>query len=257
VGAQSADDLLQPRVDPVNTGRPPDLIKESWIQERPIAFSGVAAMIKILLADDLEMVRFMLKGLCESEADFKVVGAVETGEAAIELALRTQPDVAVLDIKLPGISGLEVARRLTRRLPDIKIVVLTALDSYGFAARAMAAGAHAFLTKQAVVRELVNAIRKVYAGGSYLDSEIAQRVALAQIRDEGSPVDKLSDREIDVLLLMLRGHTTAEISDKLALAAKTVEHHRRSIRQKLNVTTDAQLGVVAGRYGLDPMAEGG
>jgi two-component system, NarL family, invasion response regulator UvrY len=257
VGAQSADDLLQPRVDPVNTGRPPDLIKESWIQERPIAFSGVAAMIKILLADDLEMVRFMLKGLCESEADFKVVGAVETGEAAIELALRTQPDVAVLDIKLPGISGLEVARRLTRRLPDIKIVVLTALDSYGFASRAMAAGAHAFLTKQAVVGELVNAIRKVYAGGSYLDSEIAQRVALAQIRDEGSPVDKLSDREIDVLLLMLRGHTTAEISDKLALAAKTVEHHRRSIRQKLNVTTDAQLGVVAGRYGLDPMAEGG
>jgi two-component system invasion response regulator UvrY len=202
-------------------------------------------MIKILLADDLEMVRFMLKGLCESEEDFRVVGAVETGEAAIELALRTKPDVAVLDIKLPGISGLEVARRLTRRLPDIKIVVLTALDSYGFASRAMAAGAHAFLTKQAVVGELVNAIRKVYAGGSYLDSEIAQRVALAQIRDEGSPVDKLSDREIDVLLLMLRGHTTAEISDKLALAAKTVEHHRRSIRQKLNVATDAQLGAMA------------
>ena len=118
------------------------------------------------------------------------------------------------------------------------------------------AGAQAFLTKQAVVRELVNAIRKVYAGGNYLDSEMAQRMALAHIRDEGSPVDKLSDREIDVLLLMLRGHTTAEVSEKLALAAKTVEHHRRSIRQKLNVTTDAQLGVVAARYGLDPLSEG-
>ena len=114
------------------------------------------------------------------------------------------------------------------------------------------AGAQAFLTKQAVVRELVNAIRKVYAGGNYLDSEMAQRMALAHIRDEGSPVDKLSDREIDVLLLMLRGHTTAEVSEKLALAAKTVEPHRRSIRPKLDVTTDAQLGGVAARYGLDP-----
>ena len=213
-------------------------------------------MIRILLADDLGMMLHLLTGLCESDGGFEVVGAVETGEEAIELALRTKPDVVVLDIKLPGISGLEVARRLTRRLPDTKIVVLTALDSYGFAARAMAAGAQAFLTKQAVVRELVNAIRKVYAGGNYLDSEMAQRMALAHIRDEGSPVDKLSDREIDVLLLMLRGHTTAEISEKLALAAKTVEHHRRSIRQKLNVNTDAQLGVVAGRYGLDPFAEG-
>ena len=213
-------------------------------------------MIRILLADDLGMMLHLLRGLCESDGGFEVVGAVETGEEAIELALRIKPDVMVLDIKLPGISGLEVARRLTRRLPDTKIVVLTALDSYGFAARAMAAGAHAFLTKQAVVRELVNAIRKVYAGGNYLDSEMAQRMALAHIRDEGSPVDKLSDREIDVLLLMLRGHTTAEISEKLALAAKTVEHHRRSIRQKLNVTTDAQLGVVAARYGLDPLSEG-
>jgi len=213
-------------------------------------------MIRILLADDLGMMLHLLRGLCEADGGFEVVGAVETGEAAIELALRIKPDVMVLDIKLPGISGLEVARRLTRRLPDTKIVVLTALDSYGFAARAMAAGAQAFLTKQAVVRELVNAIRKVYAGGNYLDSEMAQRMALAHIREEGSPVDKLSDREIDVLLLMLRGHTTAEISEKLALAAKTVEHHRRSIRQKLNVTTDAQLGVVAARYGLDPMSEG-
>lgn len=214
-------------------------------------------MINILLADDQSLTRTLLTGVCESAVNIKVVGAVETGEAALDLALRTKPDVAVLDIKLPGISGLEVARRLTRRLPQTKIVVLTALDSYGFAARAMAAGAKAFLTKQAMVREIVSAIHKVYAGGNYLDSEIAQRMALAYIRDQGSPIDKLSDREIDVLLLMLRGHTMAEISDTLKLAAKTVEHHRRSIRQKLNVTTDAQLGVVAARYGLDPLADGG
>lgn len=214
-------------------------------------------MINILLADDQSLTRTLLTGVCESAVNIKVVGAVETGEAALDLALRTKPDVAVLDIKLPGIYGLEIARRLTRRLPQTKIVVLTALDSYGFAARAMAAGAKAFLTKQAMVREIVSAIHKVYAGGNYLDSEIAQRMALAHIRDQGSPIDKLSDREIDVLLLMLRGHTMAEISDTLKLAAKTVEHHRRSIRQKLNVTTDAQLGVVAARYGLDPLADGG
>ena len=214
-------------------------------------------MITILLADDQGLTRTLLTGVCEAATNIKVVGAVETGEAALDLALRIKPDIAVLDIKLPGISGLEVARRLTRRLPQTKVVVLTALDSYGFAARAMAAGAKAFLTKQAAVRELVSAIRKVYAGENYLDSEMAQRMALAHIRDEGSPIDRLSDREVDVLLLLLRGQTTAEIADTLKLAAKTVEHHRRSIRQKLNVTTDAQLGVVAGRYGLDPLADGG
>ena len=144
-------------------------------------------MINILLADDQSLTRTLLTGVCESAVNIKVVGAVETGEAALDLALRTKPDVAVLDIKLPGISGLEVARRLTRRLPQTKIVVLTALDSYGFAARAMAAGAKAFLTKQAMVREIVSAIHKVYAGGNYLDSEIAQRMALAHIRDQGSP----------------------------------------------------------------------
>jgi len=213
-------------------------------------------MITILLADDQGLTRTLLTGVCEAATNLKVVGAAETGEAAFDLALRTKPDVAVLDIKLPGISGLEVARRLSRRLLQTKVVVLTALDSYGFAARAMAAGAKAFLTKQAMVREIVSAIHKVYAGGNYLDSEIAQRMALAHIRDQGSPIDKLSDREIDVLLLMLRGHTMAEISGILKLAAKTVEHHRRGIRQKLNVTTDAQLGVVAGRYGLDPLADG-
>ncbi len=214
-------------------------------------------MITILLADDQGLTRTLLTGVCEAATNIKVVGAVETGEAALDLALRTKPDVAVLDIKLPGISGLEVARRLAHRLPQTKVVVLTVLDSYGFAARAMAAGAKAFLTKQAAVRELVSAIRKVYAGDNYLDSEMAQRMALAHIHDQGSPIDRLSDREVDVLLLMLRGQTTAEISDTLKLAAKTVEHHRRSIRQKLNVTTDAQLGVVAGRYGLDPLADGG
>ncbi len=213
-------------------------------------------MIQILVADDQGMMRTLLTGLCNSADDMTIVAEAHSGEAAIELAHAKQPDVALIDIKLPGISGLEVTRRLTRQLPQIHVIVLTALDGHGFAARAMAAGAKGFLTKQAVVHELLRTIRKVYAGGYFLDSGVAQEIALNHIRHGKAPVDQLSDREVDVLLLMLRGRTATEISDTLALSGKTVEHHRRSIRRKLDVTTDAQLGVVAARYGLDPMVEG-
>ncbi len=212
-------------------------------------------MIEILVADDQGMMRTLLTGVCRAEGDMTVVAEAETGEEAIRLAETTRPHVAVIDIKLPGISGLEVTRRLTRRLPETKTIVLTALDGSGFAARALAAGAKGFLTKHAIAHEVVRTIRKVHGGLTYVDSNLAQRIALDHLRLDETPVDTLSDREIEVLLLMLRGLTAAEISQTLSLSGKTVEHHRRSIRTKLNVTTDVQLGVVATRYGLDPMVE--
>ncbi|MDZ7752946.1 MAG: response regulator transcription factor [Gammaproteobacteria bacterium] len=214
-------------------------------------------MIEILVADDQGMMRTLLSGVCNNAQDMTVVGAAKTGEEAIKMAHAMKPDIALVDIKLPGISGLEVTRRLSRQLPEIRIIVLTGLVERGFAIRAVAAGAKGFLTKQAVVHELVRTIRAVYAGGCYVDAGLAQQIALDYVHREDAAVDSLSDREMDVLLLMLRGQTAAEISDRLALAAKTVEHHRRSIRRKLNVATDAQLGIVAARYGLDPMVEGG
>ena len=101
----------------------------------------------------------------------------------------------------------------------------------------------------------MHAIRLVHAGQQYVDASLAQQIALDQLRQSETPVDKLSDREMDVLLLLLRGLTGSEISQTLSLASKTVEHHRRSIRAKFGVTTEAQLGVVAPRYGLDPIVE--
>lgn len=149
-----------------------------------------------------------------------------------------------------------VIRRPTREKPQTHIIVLTALDGRDFAARALAAAAKGFLTKHAVVHELVRTGRRDYAGRSYVDASLAQRIALDHLRQSEAPVDQLSEREVEVLLLMLRGQTAAEISDILSLAGKTVEHHRRSIRRKLDVATDAQLGVVAARYGFDPTVEG-
>lgn len=213
-------------------------------------------MIEILIADDQGMIRTLLTGICNASDDMNVVGEANSGEAAIQLAHATKPDVALIDIKLPGISGLEVTRRLTRRLPQTHIIVLTALDGRDFAARALAAGAKGFLTKNAVVHELIRTIRKVDSGRRYLDAGLAQRIALENLSLGEAPVDQLSDRELEVLLLMLRGLAAAEISETLSLAGKTVEHHRRSIRRKLNVATDAQLGMVAARYGFDPMVEG-
>lgn len=212
-------------------------------------------MIRALLADDQRMMRTLLGRVCQIEEDIELVGVAATGEEALSLAERIRPDVAVLDIKLPGISGLEVARRLRRRLPTSRIVVLTGLDSYGFAARALAAGANAFLTKHAAVNELATAIRMVHQGRDYIDLAMAQSIALAHVRNEHSPIEQLSDREMEVLFMMLQGHTALEISGMLALAPKTVEHHRRSIRQKFHAQTDAQLGVLAARYGFDPLGE--
>lgn len=213
-------------------------------------------MIEILIADDQGMMRTLLSGVCNAVDDLQVVAQAPTGEAAIELAHATRPHLALVDIKLPGISGLEVTRRLTRQLPQTHIIVLTAMDGAGIAARAFAAGAKGFLTKQAVAQELVRTIHKVHAGHCYVDAGLAQKIAIEQLQQGVPSVDQLSDREMDVLLLMLRGLTAAEISDTLSLAGKTVEHHRRSIRRKLDVTTDAQLGVVAARYGFDPMIDG-
>jgi two-component system invasion response regulator UvrY len=213
-------------------------------------------MINILIADDQGMFRTLLSGICNAADDMCVVAQAPTGEAAIELVHATQPHIALIDVKLPGISGLEVTRRLTRQRPMTHVIVLTAMDGASIAARAFAAGARGFLTKQAVVQELVRTIRKVHTGRCYVDAGLAQKVAIEQLRQGVNSVDQLSDREVDVLLLMLRGLTAAEISDMLALAGKTVEHHRRSIRRKLDVATDAQLGVVAARYGFDPTVDG-
>ncbi len=212
-------------------------------------------MIEILVADDQSMIRTLLSGVCRAAEDMTVVGEAESGEAALRLAHATQPDVALVDIKLPGISGLEVTRRLRRQLPNIRIVVLTSLDDCGFATRALEAGAMGFLTKRAALHELVHAIRLVHTGQQYVDANLAQQIALDQLREKETPVDKLSDREMDVLLLLLRGLTGNEISQTLSLSSKTVEHHRRNIRAKLGVATEAQLGVVATRYGLDPIVE--
>ena len=213
-------------------------------------------MIEILIADDQGMIRTLLTQICNAADAMHVVGEAHTGEAAIEIAHAKKPHVALIDIKLPGISGLEVTRRLTRQLPQTRIVILTGLDSSTMAARALSAGAKGFLTKQAAVHELVRTIRKVNAGRHYVDASLAQRIAIEQLRQGIAAVDQLSDREVDVLLLMLRGLTAAEISETLSLSGKTVEHHRRNIRRKLEVTTDAQLGVVAARYGFDPMIDG-
>ncbi len=213
-------------------------------------------MITILLADDQGMIRTLLAGVCNAAEDMTVVGEAESGEAALKLAHATTPNVALIDIKLPGISGLEVTRRLRRQLPQTRVIVLTSMDDAGIATRAIEAGARGFLTKCAAFDEVVHAIRQVYTDQHYVDATLAQRITLDHLHREASPIDRLSDREMDVLLLMLRGMTATEISQTLSLAGKTVEHHRRSIRQKLSVTTDAQLGLIATRYGLDPMVEG-
>ncbi len=213
-------------------------------------------MIDILIADDQGMIRTLLIGLCDAADDMRVVAQAESGEAAIGLVHAKRPHVALVDVKLPGISGFEVTRRLSRQVPQTHIIVLTAMEGASIAARAFAAGARGFLTKQAVVHELVRTIRKVHTGRCYVDAGLAQKVAIDHLRQGVNSVHQLSDREVDVLLLMLRGLTAAEISDTLSLAGKTVEHHRRSIRRKLDVATDAQLGVVAARYGFDPMIDG-
>ncbi|AXO61770.1 MULTISPECIES: UvrY/SirA/GacA family response regulator transcription factor [Pseudomonadaceae] len=209
-------------------------------------------MIRVLVVDDHDLVRTGITRMLADIDGLQVVGEACTGEEALLKVRELKPDVVLMDVKMPGIGGLEATRKLMRSHPDIKVVAVTVCEDEPFPTRLLQAGAAGYLTKGAALDEMVQTIRLVFAGQRYIDPQIAQQLALKsfQPQNSGSPFDLLSEREIQIALMIANCHKVQNISDKLCLSPKTVNTYRYRIFEKLSITSDVELALLAVRHGM-------
>lgn len=208
-------------------------------------------MIKILLVDDHELVRLGIKRLLQDVSGLKVVGEAGTGEDAVRIAKDCIPDVVLMDVQMPGIGGLEATRKMIRHNPDIKVLALTIFGDEPYPSRLLQAGAAGYITKGCGADEMIRAIRTVNSGQRYISSDIAQQLALKRFAtNENSPLDILSERELQIMLMITSGQKVQDISNKLCLSPKTVNSYRYRIFEKLNINSDVELTLLAIRLGI-------
>jgi len=204
-----------------------------------------------MIVDDHELIRSGISRLLADEDKITVVGEARSGEEAVSMARDLRPGVVLMDANMPGIGGLEATRRLVRFDPDIKVVAVTVHGDEPYPTRFMQAGAAGYVTKDAGIEEMIVAIRQVASGKLYLAPEIAQQMALKAVNpDEASPFDDLSDREMQVMLMITRGQKVQEISEQLFLSPKTVNSYRYRLFEKLKIENDVELTHMAIRHGV-------
>ncbi len=200
-------------------------------------------MIKVLLADDHKIVREGLRRIIEESGEMEVVAEAADGNEAISKTLDTRPDVAVVDISMPGMDGLEVVSQLKALAPSMPVLILTMHDEEQYVVRAVESGAMGYVTKQAAPEQLVDAVKKLYAGGLYLTEKASEALALRVIKGDKfkSDAESLSMRELQVLRKLALGQTNHEIADSYHLSVKTVDTYRSRILKKLNLRNNAEL----------------
>ncbi len=203
------------------------------------------------MVDDHQLVRTGTSRLLADIEGLEVVGQADSGEQAIDMVRDLNPDVVLMDVKMPGIGGLEATRRCLRVDPDLKIVAVTVHEDEPYPSKLMKVGAVGYLTKQADLDEMVRAIKKVVSGQRYISSEVAQQLALRPYStDELSPFEALSGREMQITLMVINGDKVSEISKNLSLSPKTVNSYRYRIFEKLDISNDVGLTKMAIKYGV-------
>jgi two-component system, NarL family, invasion response regulator UvrY len=208
-------------------------------------------MIRILLVDDHAVVRTGFRLLLQSLAEVDIVAEADSGEAACQRYLELTPDVVVMDLAMPGMGGLEALRRIRARDPQARVLALSAHDDPVHARRALKEGALGFLSKRSAPEALVEAVTTVSAGRRYIDMRLAQKLALAEIEGAAKPlIERLSEREFEVFTRLARGATVQKIAEDLNLSASTVGTHLYNIKQKLEVTNQSELTLLAIRHGI-------
>ncbi len=216
-----------------------------------------AKITNIVLADDHRIVRQGLRALLTAESDFEVIGEADDGREALEVVHRLNPDVLVLDLMMPGLNGLEVARQLHKQMPKVGIVVLSMYDDEGFVLEALANGVSAYVLKDSNSSDLVLAVREVAAGRRYLSPPLSDRAIETYLQTaKVGTMDKhetLTTREREVLQLSAEGHTNSEIAARLGISPRTAETHRSRFMHKLALHTQADLIRYALRRGIIPM----
>ncbi|KTC74476.1 response regulator GacA [Legionella birminghamensis] len=206
-------------------------------------------MIKVLIVDDHVFVRMGIRRLLEDLPDMSVVAEAESGEQALTQVKLHKPDVVLLDMKMPGIDGWEITRRLKKTNPQIKIIAVTALCAEPLPSRVLQLGAMGYVTKESSAEEMAAAIRKVAKGEKYLSTEIAQKMAISSLEAvQESPFDLLSEREMQVMFMITSGMTVQDIADRLFLSTKTINGYRYRMFDKLGIKNDVELTFLAMKH---------
>jgi len=206
--------------------------------------------IRVMLVDDHAMVRLGFRLLLEGVADIKVVAEADSGEEAVRAFPKIKPDMIVMDISMPGIGGLEAVDRILAREARTRILVLSAHDDATHARRVMNAGAVGYLTKRSAAKELIQAVRQVAHGKTYLEPHVAQQLVEQQLSGKKNPVDLLTEKEFKVFLGVAKGGSVAQIAKTMSLSPCTVGTHLYNLKQKLGASNCAKLAIMAIQAGL-------
>lgn len=210
--------------------------------------------MKILICDDQAIVRDGLELLLNLEHDIEVVGLAQDGAEAVDLVARHAPDLVLMDLKMPGMNGIEATRQIHTHHPEVHVLVLTTYDDDAWVFDAIRAGAAGYILKDTPREEVIQAVRGTVAGKSFVDPDVAGKllghVANRQTQPASQLTDQLTEREVDVLRLLARGLTNADIATKLYLSEGTVRNHVSAIYTKLDVDDRTQAAILALRHGL-------
>jgi two-component system invasion response regulator UvrY len=206
-------------------------------------------MIRVMLVDDHALVRMGFRMLL-GNAQIEVVAELDSGENTCAEYTRTQPDVVVMDLSMPGMGGLEAVRRLIALDPKARILALSAHEDTAHPQRVLRAGALGYLTKRSAPDALIEAVTAVARHEAYVDTQTARALAMAQVKGDTSPAERLSEREFSVFIQLARGHSVAQIAEHLSLSPSTVGTHLYHVKQKLGAGNQSELTLVALQWGL-------
>ena len=207
--------------------------------------------ISVLVVDDHQLVRAGLRKIVDDDPAMQVIAEAESGEQAIQICRDRSPDVVLMDVNMPGIGGFEATRKLVRSHQKTRVLIVTICNNPLFPSRLLHIGAAGYITKDETPEEMVKAIKSVYAGRRYISAEIANCLAMRHIQEaDDSPFESLSERELQVMLMITMGVKVPHIADKLCLSPKTVNSYRYRIFEKLGVNNDVEITLMAIRNGL-------
>ncbi|MDA7793421.1 UvrY/SirA/GacA family response regulator transcription factor [Glaciecola sp.] len=208
-------------------------------------------MVKIVLVDDHELVRTGIRLILERVAGFVVVAEAKSGEDAIRYCRKDAPDIVLMDVNMPGIGGLEATKQIVRLSENTRVICLSMHTENPIPAKVMQMGASGFITKDAEPEEMIRAVHKVAAGQKYVSPDIAQQIAIGKLDfNDANPFEQLSDRELEITLMLVKGQRVPGIANSLNISAKTVNTYRYRMFEKLDISTDVELTHLALRYKL-------
>lgn len=206
--------------------------------------------VKVVLVDDHTVVRSGLRRLLESHKSIEIVAEADTGELAYQVYGEVLPDVVLMDISMPGMGGLEAAKRILQRYPAAKVVIFSMHEAVSFAAQALKAGVRGYVTKTGVAEDLVQAVLDVSKGRTFLSQDVAQKVALQTLIGESNPLQQLTSREFEVFRLLAEGKRVEDVAEMLKISQKTVANYYTLIKQKLSVNSPVEMVRLAMKHGL-------